>query len=470
MTDYAAFLAQKSLSVPCRGFHVADADVSPMLYDWQRRVVQWACERGRAALFEDCGLGKTPQQLEWARLVAAHCRRKVIVLAPLAVAAQTVREGAKFGIPVTYARTHADAMAAPTAVVITNYDLLEHFQLSEFGGVVLDESSILKNYSGKTKQALVAACADVPYRLACTATPAPNDHLELGNHAQCLGIMDSHEMIMRWFLNDTMQAGGYRLKKHAVREFWQWVASWAVCASSPEDVGGDGAGFCLPRLALDTVIVRGDDSAAQQDGKLFARDAISAAQLWRERKLTVAARVDATVALVEAEPDEPWVLWVDTNTEADAITARLPGAVEVRGNDARELKERRLEAFAAGDVRVLVTKPDIAAFGLNWQHCARQVFVGMSYSFERLYQALRRSWRYGQTREVRAWMVCADTEGSVLRTVQRKQQEFEAMQAAMRDAMRGPSLDASYQKQTHQSGRVIPPPWAVPAWREEVSA
>jgi superfamily II DNA or RNA helicase len=429
--SYSDFLASKAPAVHQVGF-VAGA-LNPKLFPWQAQMVRWALKLGRAALFEDCGLGKTPQQAEWANQVAKHTAGEVLILAPLAVAAQTIREGEKFGIKLAYARSTAEISGPLT---VTNYERLEGFDTSRFAGVVLDESSILKAFTGKTKQALVKAFANTRFRLACTATPSPNDVMELGNHCEFLGVMSSHEMLARWFINDTMSAGKYRLKGHAEADFWRWVVSWASCLSGPQDLldangePHDGAGYELPGLEVIEHIVEGPSPEAN-DGELINVPVLTATTLHREMRRTTSERARCAAELVAAEPNEPWVIWCNTDYEADALAEVLPEAVEVRGSHKAEVKEERLRAFSQGEFRIMVTKPSLAGFGLNWQHCARMAFVGLNYSYEAFYQALRRSYRFGQQRKVQAHIICARTESGVRSTVARKQEEHRRLQRRM---------------------------------------
>jgi hypothetical protein len=374
--EYAQFLQSKRLTSKPTGFEVAEA-INPQLRGDQRDIVRWACRRGRAAIFADTGLGKTFDQIEWARLVAAHTGGRVLLLSPLAVAHQTIREATKLDVAITYAQDQAQVDTADTALIITNYDRLSSFDPSAFAGVVLDESSILKAFSGATKKRLLKMFAAAPYRLCCTATPAPNDHLELGNHAEFLGVMSGSEMLARWFINDSMKAENYRLKQHARADFWRWVTSWAVCVGKPGDLGYSDEGFVLPPLDLREHIVAVDHTRALAQGKLFVDGTQSATSLWREKAATAADRCCAAAEIVQAEPGEVWVVWCDTNDEADRLLQLLPDAVEVRGSDRPEEKERKLVAFSEGQARIIITKPDIAGFGLNWQHCARMAFVGI---------------------------------------------------------------------------------------------
>lgn len=445
--DYADFLASKAPTSPEVGFRLAPEDLNPALFPWQADVVSWALARGRAALFEDTGLGKTGQQLEWARRVHEHTGRDVLILAPLGVGRQTTLEAKKFGLDglVTRARTPKEMRSG---VNVTNYERLHLFEdrIPDLGGVVLDESSILKGFGSKTRWALTKSFARTRFRLAATATPAPNDYVELGTHAKFFGLMDVGEMLTRWFANNTTKMRTTRLKAHGEEDFWRWVASWAACLSKPSDlldargVPYSDEGFVLPPLDIQEHVVEVDHATAQREtGELFRlASPLSATRMHTEMRRTAAGRAAAAAALVEREPDEPWVVWCSTNYEADEIMARLGpmGAVEVRGSDHQDAKEEALAAFSAGDIRVLVTKPEIAGFGLNWQHCARTSFVGLSYSFERFYQALRRFYRFGQEREVRAHVITAETETNVLDTVKRKQGDHKTMQRKMAAASR----------------------------------
>lgn len=425
--EYERFLASKRVAAAAVGFTVDEADLSPALFDWQRAIVRWALARGRAALFCETGTGKTRMQLEWARHVCARTGGDVLILAPLVVTFQTAREAAdKLGIAVTVAKSQSDVRPG---ITVTNYERLDAFDAGHFAGVVLDESSILKSFMGATKRALIESFAETPYRLACTATPAPNDHMELGNHADFLGVMRSGEMLMRWFINDTMAMGHYRLKGHAVRDFWDWVASWAVSLRRPSDLGYADDGYTLPPLDVRHETVTTDLTVDAGD-RLFRLPDLNATGLHRELRLTAPARAERIASLVNAS-DEAWVVWCYTNYEADELTRRIPDAVEVRGNETPAAKERKLRDFTEGRARVIVTKPGLAGFGLNWQHCARMAFVGLSYSFEEFYQAVRRCWRYGQARPVEVVVCGAETEGALAATIARKMEAHDRMSEEM---------------------------------------
>ena len=430
MQSYRRFLRTKLARAQADGFE--PTELSPVLFDWQADIVRWACRQGRAALFEECGLGKTIQQLEWARQVTQHTGGRVLILAPLAVVHQThVEARDKLELDVEVSRDGK----AQGSIVITNYDRLDHFDADDFRGVVLDESSVLKAYSGQTKKKLLQRFDRTPYRLACTATPAPNDHIELGNHAEFLGTMTSHEMLTRWFLNDTMKAGGYRLKGHAVDDFWRWVSTWAACIGKPSDLGYKDDGFDLPPLDVEAVRVEVNDELEPREGELFAvNDKASATRLWERKRLTKEPRCNAAAKLIREHPDDFSVVWCDSNDEADYLQELLPDAIEVRGSDKPEEKARKLGLFSDGAARVIITKPDIAAFGLNWQHASVQVFAGFTFSFEKQYQAIRRSWRFGQKKPVKVSLFYSHGESNVRAAIVRKMELHQTMSEKMREA------------------------------------
>lgn len=424
---YDEFLASKKRA--WTGEPLAESGPLPAgLYDWQALIVRWAMKKGRAAIWAGTGLGKTAMQLAWADQVRRGGGR-VLILAPLAVNAQTAREGAKFGVPVHPCRVQSDVPDGPS-IAIVNYEMLEHFEPSSFDAVVLDESGILKSYSGSTKQALVKAFAGTRYRLCCTATPAPNDYLELGNHSEFLGIMPSGEMIMRWFTNDPMEAGRYTLKAHGSRDFWRWVSSWAVSLEKPSDIGFEDGAFLLPPLDVRHVSV-GHVETPAGEGRLFAEPSLSATQMHATLRASASARAEAAARVVLAEPNETWLIWVNTDYDAEALRAVLPDVTEVRGSDSPESKASALLAFADGQVPRLMTKPTIAGFGMNFQACARVIFVGLSFSFEQWYQAIRRVWRYGQTRPVEVTAFLSDNEITVLQTLRDKQSRHVELMRAM---------------------------------------
>jgi DNA modification methylase len=366
-------------------------------------------------------------QLEWANVIHRQSGGDVLILAPLAVASQTVAEGVKLGIEVQACRSQVDVRPG---LNITNYEMLSHFDAAHFSGVVLDESSILKSYMGKTKRALVEAFARTPYRLCCTATPAPNDVMEIGNHSEFLGVMPSNEMLMRFFINDTMSNGHYRLKGHAEKDFWQWVSSWASSLRRPSDLGYSDDGFSLPELQITRQYVETDVTVGVEDGQLFRAPAMSATNLHKEMRITAADRAQAVADLVNPS-DDTWVVWCNTNYEADELMKRIPDALEVRGAESVAIKEKKLTDFAEGRARVIISKPEIAGYGLNWQHCHRTAFVGLSYSFENFYQAVRRLYRFGQQHPVEVVIVAAETESPLVVSLERKVRAHMQMSDAM---------------------------------------
>jgi hypothetical protein len=429
MSDYQTFLARKHIRSSRVGFDIDLSAINPSLFDWQKVIVQWACKCGRAALFEDCGLGKTAQQLEWSRLVREHTGGNILLLCPIAVQWQTKREAEKFGIdcPVNVVEGQE---AVQDGISITNYEKLHHFDTSRFIGVVLDESSILKAYTGATKRALCQRFAATPYRLACTATPAPNDRMELGNHSEFLGVMPSNDMLARWFINDGGKAGTYRLRKHGERDFWRWMASWSVCISTPDDIGFDGSAFKLPELLTFEHVVESKPEA----GYLFAvPQSISATKVHREKRASLDERADEVAKLANSD-NEHWAVWCDTDYEADALKDRIPDAVEVRGSHSEKVKESRLRSFSDGESRVIITKPEIGGFGLNWQHCNKTTWFA-GYSYERFYQCIRRLWRFGQMRDVEVHTIRTTNEGSIVEVIERKKRQHAEMQREMANLM-----------------------------------
>ena len=437
MNSYLDMIAAKRVVFQSRGL-VHTPTLSAAMNPHQSHVTAFALRTGCSAMFLDTGLGKTLCALEWGRVIVEHTNRPVLMLAPLAVAAQHEREAIKFGIDAKAIR-EPDQITGPR-VYITNYERLAKFDVSMFAGVVLDESSILKSFNGKTTRALIEGFAQTPFRLACTATPAPNDHAELGQHSQFLGAMSQSQMLTRWFLHDSADTGNWRMKGHAVQDFWNWVASWARCVSKPSDLGFSDDGFVLPPLNLERHKVSADrsiDTGHEKDGqsRLFRMPDTSATAIHGEKRKTIESRADLIAEIVAKEPGEPWVIWCDTDYEADALTARIPEAVEVRGSMTPEQKEERLTAFSTGAVRIIITKPSVAGFGLNWQHCARVAFVGLSFSYESFYQAVRRCWRFGQSRPVNVHIACADTEESIWNIVSRKAGDHEGMKREMTAAM-----------------------------------
>ena len=432
--SYAEFLESKAQRAPHRGLHHVPA-LSSHLFPFQRHCVEFLLGVGSGGLFLDTGLGKTLVQLEYAEHARQATNGMALILTPLAVAKQIEREGRKFGYD---ARVIRDQSEAREGINICNYDRLHLLDPSAFGVVTLDEASILKSFGGRTTRALIEAFRTQRFRMPATATPAPNDHMELGQYAEFCGVMASNEMLSRFFINDTSRASQqWRLKRHGIEAFWDWMASWCRLAQLPSDLGGDDADFILPPIKIERH--RAAESAPTMTGGLFGDEVVSATNLHEIKRSTADRRALLAVNLALSETREPWVIWTDTDYEADAVLRHLDGAsdvVEVRGSMPPERKERNLDAFADGTARVLVSKPSCCGFGLNWQHCARTVFVGRSFSYESWYQAVRRFWRFGQQREVQVHLIVAEGEDSIGRVIDRKAGDHESMKIAMRDAMR----------------------------------
>ena len=418
MNQYDKYITEKLVAVPPAGLDVELAEYG--LFPHQTDMTTWAIRRGRAAIFADTGLGKSRMQLAWADTVHRHTGRDVLILAPLAVAEQTAEEGASIGVKVNHAREDGDLTPG---INITNYDRLHKFDTERFGGVVLDESSIIKHHNSKTLAMLMDAFNRTPYRLCATATPAPNDWTELGTHAEFLGIRSRAEMLAEYFVHDGGDTQTWRLKGHAKHLFWRWVSGWGALVRSPADLGHDASRYALPPLHVTQHTV---SSGEPVFGQLFHTEAQTLMERREARRSSLVERVRACAGIINQDR-QPWVVWCDLNAEGDALTAAIPDAVEIRGSDDVDVKERRLHDFAHGKIRVLVTKPSIAGFGLNWQHCARMAFVGVTDSFEAYYQAVRRCWRFGQQREVNVHIFASEQEGAVVANLQRKETEARAM-------------------------------------------
>lgn len=454
--NYADFLASKAIRATQRGL----SDVPSLaghLFPFQRSCVDFALRAGSAGNFLSTGLGKTACELEWSTHAADATNGKALIMAPLSVGWQIAKEAERWGYD---ARVIRDQSEAKAGINICNYDRMDKLDPAAFGAVALDESSILKSFAGKTSRALIEAFSGHRFRLSATATPAPNDHMELGQQSDFLGVMPSSEMLMRWFINDTSVASQeWRLKKHAVNDFWDWCASWSRMAELPSDLGGDDAGFVLPPMK----IMRHRAEASPIKGAdLFGMVDMSATTMHDVKRKTADNRSRSVADLVNGSPSEPWVIWCDTDYEADAIRALLPDASEVRGSHTPEHKEATLRAFADGSIRVLITKPAICGFGLNWQHCARTAFVGRTFSYEAWYQAVRRFWRFGQQREVQVHLIVAEGEEAIARVIDRKADDHVTMKVAMRAAMlrateKSVTRKTSYAPQHHAKA----PAWAI---------
>jgi hypothetical protein len=413
--DYKEFIESKSIQVTATGIEVKKNELNNMLFEFQKDIVRWALAKGKAAIFADCGDGKTAMQLEWAEKIRTRTGGKVIIIAPLAVSQQTEREGRKFGIKVNICESMNDVTA--DAVNITNYEKLQKFNADEFIAVVLDESSIIKSYSGKIRNQIIEKFAQTPYKLACTATPAPNDYMELGNHSEFLGVMTRAEMLAMYFVHDGGETSKWRLKGHAKDLFWKWLASWCVVLDDPKKLGYDIAGYDLPKLNIHTVVV---------DSSVTINEQLSLTERRQARRDSLGARCERAADMVN-NSDDKWLVWCDLNDEANLANKLIDNSVNVQGSDSDEYKAKNMLDFANGDLKCLITKPKIAGYGMNWQICHKVIFLGLSDSFEAFYQAVRRCWRFGQTEDVDVYVIISYCEGAVLDNVQRKQGEADKM-------------------------------------------
>lgn len=461
---YEEFLKSKQKPDKFNGIDVNTDILNKNLFDWQREVVKWSLEKGRSALFEDCGLGKTIQQLEWANQIHQKTNKNILIVAPLAVSRQTQREGEKFGIETNIARKQKDIKKG---INITNYEMLEHFNSDEFVGVVLDESSILKSYMGKTKIQLVNAFKNTPYKLSATATPSPNDHMEILNQAEFLGIMSSSEALSMWFINDTMKMGTYRLKKHAIKPFWEWVSTWAVSISKPSDMGDySDEGFILPKLNEHVDIVEISLLDKSLEDGFIRKVETNATAYHKEKRFTAEKRATRTAEIIAQKPNKQFVIWCDTNYEADLLRKNIPSAVEVRGSDKIEKKEESIMGFIDRDIQILISKPTIFGYGLNLQNCNNTVFCGLSYSYENYYQAIKRFHRFGQKEEVNSHVVIGSTEMNILNTVARKKELHEEMNENMFNSVKeiqGNKIDESKFELNLNEINIDLPDWMIGA-------
>lgn len=458
--SYAQFLARKAVSAkPCGLASIPP--LAPHLFPFQAHCVDFALRAGRSGLFLDAGLGKTECQLEWCQKAIEATNKPALILTPLAVAGQTKRRAERWGYD---ARVIRDQAGAGPGINIINYDRLDKIDPGEFAIVSLDEASILKSFSGKTRNAIIAAFRRAQFKLAATATPAPNDHMEFGSYAEFLDVMSPNEMLSRFFINDTSTASQqWRLKGHAVVPFWNWMASWARMADKPSDLGDADDGFILP--PFDVVRHKAADSIFEKNfADMFGAASMSATSMFDVKRQTMNARAEAAVAAVLSNPAESWVVWVDTNDEADAVKARLPDAIEVRGSQHADEKEELLNAFGMGHAPYLITKPSLAGFGLDWSHCARTAFVGRTFSYETWYQAIRRFWRFGQKRQVQVHLILAEGEDSIGRAIDRKETSHYETKRAMREAMLRAAGKSAVVKSTYNPNHIARlAPWICAA-------
>ena len=416
--EYKEFLQNKRFVLESSGFDIDKSELSPMLYDFQKDIVRWALKKGKACIFADCGLGKTLMQLSWAYQVHKHTGGKVLILAPLAVADQTKREAEKFGYVAKVVERQEDCAEG---INITNYEKLDRFVAKEFIGIVLDESSILKSYSGKVRTAIIQNFHEVPYKLACTATPAPNDYMELGNHSEFCGVMTRPEMLSMFFVHDGGETSKWRLKGHAEDVFWQWLATFSVFVDNPNNIGYEIDGYNLPPINIKEIIVDGDSPTTET---------LTLTERRQARKDSLQLRCEQAAELVN-NSDEQWLVWCDLNDESHKLHELINESVEVQGSDKDTHKSKSMLDFSNNDIKCLVTKPKIAGFGMNWQNCHNMIFTGLSDSYEQYYQALRRCWRFGQEKPVNVYIIISSKEGCVKENIERKQADFEKMQKEM---------------------------------------
>ena len=431
--EYRKFIASRAVKGLDRGFE--PRAINPLAKRHQEVALEFALTRGKSAAFLDTGLGKSFIELEFARQCAEETGKPSLILTPLAVTGQMVQEGEKFNIEARKIREQSEVGAG---IMVANYERLPKLDPDSFGAVVLDESSILKSFGGKTTTLLTEAFRGTPYKLAATATPAPNDHMEIGQHSDFLDVMPGPEMLSRWFIADQKKMGAYRLKGHAADSFWEWVASWSRCATLPSDLGGDDAGYILPEIDRHIHEVRADRMQDAGDGMLFRIPEMSATSFHKEKRLTIQQRCEKAAQI--ATTGEPVTVWCETNEESTMLAQMIPDAFEVRGDMHPDKKEELLLGFANGDFRAIVTKPKLAGFGVNWQHCAHAVFASISFSYEQHYQAVRRSHRFGQDKTVRNDIVISDTEAQVWNIVQRKSFDHDRMKKEMAKAMKRAQL------------------------------
>ena len=426
MTDYELFLEGKQKAHIFSGFDISEDELNDKMFPFQKFITKRALKAGKYAIFADCGLGKTLMQLEWAKQVNKNTGKPVLILAPLAVGGQTIKEGKKFHIDVC----KYDGSNSP--IQISNYEQLENIDTTIFSGIVLDESSILKNFEGATKKLILDLFSQTPYKLACTATPSPNDPMELGNHSEFLDVMSRNEMLAMYFVHDGGETAKWRLKGHATKLFYQFIGSWAIMLNDPKDIGFEMPGYNLPSLNL---IEKQITTPKRDNGSLFNDAIISATNFNAELRLTKKERLDEVVRIVNSRPDENFIIWIKQNEEGEMLKKLLPEAIEVKGADSNEWKEKHLLGFANNDFRILISKTKIASFGMNYQNCRNQIFASLDFSFEGLYQAIRRSYRFGQKNEVNIYLITTDTMSNVKQSIDNKQKQFEIMQHEMSHAI-----------------------------------
>ena len=454
--NYEDFLKQKDYVIESSGFDIDREKLNPLLFDFEKDIVRWALKKGRSCIFAGCGLGKTAMQLEWSNQINKRTGGSVLIVAPLTVADQTKREAEKFGYDVKGCESQDDCISG---INITNYEKLEKFVAKEFVAVVLDESSILKSYTGKVRNQIIGMFSQTLYKLACTATPAPNDYMELGNHSEFCGVMTRAEMLSMFFVHDGGHTSKWRLKGHAKDVFWQWMASWSVFLDNPKDIGYEVSGYDLPTLHINEIIVDGDKPIVES---------LTLTERRQARKDSMDLRCQRAASLVN-NSDEQWIVWCDLNAESEMLHKLIDDSVEVKGSDKPKHKTDAIMRFTDGEIKTLVTKSSIAGYGINWQNCHNMIFTGLSDSFEAFYQAVRRCWRFGQTKEVNVYIIISAKEGCVKENIERKQKDFETMRDAMIDLTKEIT-----KKELRSTCRIVTPyephvEMKLPEWEEFAS-
>ena len=454
--SYLDFIDSKSFRLEPTGFDVPEKDMNEKLFPFQKAIVRWALKRGRSAIFADTGLGKAFMELEWAWQVFQRTGNRVLILTPLCVAEQLVMEANKFGYAVQHVRDFKKD--GSTGLFITNYEMLEKFEdgirSGYFDGIVLDESSIIKHKDSKTRNQIISVCRDIPYKLSATATPSPNDYMELGNQAEFLGVMSMYEMLSMFFIHDSGETSKWRLKGHGEKKFWEWLATWAVAFKKPSDLGFSDEGYILPKLKIEEVIVPSKHRISDNTTLSGRNEA---------RRLSIDERVHYAAEIMNADKNQ-WIAWCNLNDESAKLTAAINGSVEVVGSFPLEKKVRNIESFASGESRVIVSKPSITGFGLNWQHCYKMVFVGLNDSYEQLYQSVRRCYRFGQKKSVTAYLITSQLEGAVRENILEKEKRAEAMSQAMVGHMRELLRKEIFSLKTEKTEYLASKEFQCPPW------
>lgn len=461
---YEEFLKTKEMRAEACGFDIDRDSITPYAFDYQKDIITWACKKGKCAILTGCGTGKTLMLLEWCNAVHKQTNKPVLIVSPLSVVNQTQREAQKFEIcTVNVCRNKADVI---NGINITNYEMIEHFDGSAFVGVCLDESSILKSFTGKYQQILTEMFCKTPYRLLCTATIAPNDYTEIGTSCEFLGIMSRTEMLATYFIHDSGDTSKWRLKKAGVNKFWEWFATWAIYFNSPKDLGYEGEGYDLPPLNIKKIFTESEPD----EGTLFVQLAETLDERRNARKESLEDRTDKAADLANSKMLEQWLIWCDYNDESAVLKKKIDHCVEVKGADSPEYKAQASLDFADGSIHALVSKAAIFGFGSNFQSCHNMVFCGLSDSYERFYQAIRRCWRFGQKEPVNVYIILSEKEMNVLDNITRKQAQMDEMQKQMTELMREVTLSEIKHTTRITEAYTGPKNITIPKWlKEEVS-